>query len=315
MNESITIDVTVIEPSLKHATVFNAFDVLNAGEAILLNNDHDPKPLYYQLLGERGSCFSWSYLQNGPETWTIEIRKNTTGAQPETLGEIVSKDLRKAEVFKKLGMDFCCGGKKSLEDACTEKGLNVSDVRKALDGVSDTQTFSSSHDFNSWSLSFLADYIVNVHHAYVKENTPMLSELSLKIADHHGEKHPELIKIRNVIDEMLCELKVHMKKEETILFPYVKQIEISLENGNNMPRAFNSVQQPVAVMEHDHDIVAGLSKEIRTLTSNYTLPADACNSYALLYRKLEEFENDLHLHIHLENNILFPKAVEAEGRL
>ena len=315
MNESITIDVTVIEPSLKHATVFNAFDLLNAGEAILLNNDHDPKPLYYQLLGERGSCFSWSYLQNGPETWTIEIRKNTTGAQPETLGEIVSKDLRKAEVFKKLGMDFCCGGKKSLEDACTEKGLNVSDVRKALDGVSDTQTFSSSHDFNSWSLSFLADYIVNVHHAYVKENTPMLSELSLKIADHHGEKHPELIKIRNVIDEMLCELKVHMKKEETILFPYVKQIEISLENGHNMPRAFNSVQQPVAVMEHDHDIVAGLSKEIRTLTSNYTLPADACNSYALLYRKLEEFENDLHLHIHLENNILFPKAVEAEGRL
>jgi regulator of cell morphogenesis and NO signaling len=106
-----------------------------------------------------------------------------------------------------------------------------------------------------------------------------------------------------------------MKKEETILFPYVKQIEISLENGHNMPRAFNSVQQPVAVMEHDHDIVAGLSKEIRTLTSNYTLPADACNSYALLYRKLEEFENDLHLHIHLENNILFPKAVEAEGRL
>ena len=117
MNESITIDVTVIEPSLKHATVFNAFDVLNTGEAILLNNDHDPKPLYYQLLGEKGSCFSWSYLQSGPETWTIEIRKNATGAQPETLGEIVSKDLRKAEVFKKLGMDFCCGGKKSLEDA------------------------------------------------------------------------------------------------------------------------------------------------------------------------------------------------------
>lgn len=315
MNESITIDVTVIEPSLKHATVFNAFDLLNAGEAILLNNDHDPKPLYYQLLGEKGSCFSWSYLQNGPETWTIEIRKNATGAQPETLGEIVSKDLRKAEVFRKLGMDFCCGGKKSLEDACTEKGLNVSDVRKALDGVSDTQTFSSSHDFNSWSLSFLADYIVNVHHAYVKENTPMLSELSLKIADHHGEKHPELIKIRNVIDEMLCELKVHMKKEETILFPYIKQIEVNLSNGDNVPRAFNSVQQPVAVMEHDHDIVAELSREIRTLTSNYTLPTDACNSYALLYRKLEEFENDLHLHIHLENNILFPKAVEAEGRL
>lgn len=314
MNESITIDVTKIEPRLKHSTIFNVFDQLNAGQAILLNNDHDPKPLYYQLLGERGNCFSWSYLQNGPETWKIEIRKNATAEQPETLGEMVSKDLRKAEVFKKFGIDFCCGGKKSLEDACKEKGLDVSEVKRALENVSNASSLPS-HDFNNWSLSFLADYIVNVHHAYVKENSPMLADLSLKVAGHHGQEHPELIKIGNLTDEMLCELKAHIKKEETILFPYIKKLEANLANGLTTPRAFNSVQQPVAVMEHDHDIVGELSKEIRRLTNDYTLPDSACNSYALLYRKLEDFENDLHLHIHLENNILFPKAVEAEGRV
>lgn len=314
MNESVTIDVTVIEPSLKHSTVFNAFDQLNAGQAILLNNDHDPKPLYYQLLGEKGNCFSWAYLQDGPEIWKIEIRKNTAGEQPETIGEIVSKDLRKAEVFKKMGIDFCCGGKKSLEEACWEKGLNVSEVKRALENVSDVVISSASHDFNNWSLSFLADYIVNVHHAYVKEITPLLADLSLKVANHHGKEHPELVKIASITDEMLCELKVHMKKEETILFPYIKKLEANLADGITTPRAFSSVKQPVAVMEHDHDIVAELSKEVRRLTNEYTLPEGACNSYALLYRKLEEFENDLHLHVHLENNILFPKAVEAEGR-
>lgn len=315
MNESITIDVTVIEPRLKHATVFNTFDQLNGGDAILLNNDHDPKPLYYQLLGERGNCFSWSYLQNGPETWVVEIRKKTDGEQSETLGEIVSKDLRKAEVFKKFGLDFCCGGKKSLEEACKEKGLNTAEVKNALERISDAQFTVPSHDFNSWSSSFLADYIVNVHHAYVKQNISMLSDLCIKVAGHHGSVNPELYKVRDLADEMLCELKIHMKKEETILFPYIKKLEASMINGEKIPKAFESIKQPVSVMEHDHDIVAELSNEIRAITNNYILPANACNSFALLYQKMEEFENDLHMHIHLENNILFPKAVEMENSL
>lgn len=310
MNEPFVIDVTVIEPRMKHPTIFNAFDQLTGGEAILLHNDHDPKPLYYQLLGERGNVFSWLYKQSGPEVWEVEIRKNVPGKQSETLGEIASKDLRKAEVFKKLGLDFCCGGKKSLEDACSEMGLDVDIVKTELENVSQTQSTAPSHDFSSWPLSFLSDYIVNVHHSYVTQNMPVLLDLSQKVAEHHGASNPELKKVYDKVDEMFCELKVHLKKEENILFPYIKQLENA--NGSPVAKAFASVQQPVSVMEHDHDIVGNLAKEIRELTNNYSLPATACNSYALLYKKLEEFEDDLHVHIHLENNILFPKVIEME---
>ncbi|MBS1688561.1 MAG: iron-sulfur cluster repair di-iron protein [Bacteroidetes bacterium] len=313
MNESLVIDVTVIEARLKHPTIFNAFDQLDGGDAILLHNDHDPKPLYYQLLGERGNCFSWAYKQSGPEIWEVEIRKNVPGKQAETLGEIASKDLRKAEVFKKMGLDFCCGGKKSLEDACKEKGLDLTEVKAALENVSHTQSTKPSYDFSTWPLSFLSDYIVNVHHAYVNQNMPLLLDLSQKVAGHHRASNPELKQVYDKVDEMFCELKIHLKKEENILFPYIKQLENA--KGSAVPRAFASVRQPVSVMEHDHDIVGDLAKEIRTITNNYSLPANACNSYALLYKKLEEFEDDLHVHIHLENNILFPKAIEMENAL
>ncbi|QKJ32964.1 iron-sulfur cluster repair di-iron protein [Mucilaginibacter mali] len=304
------LDVTIIEPRLKHPTIFARFDALLPGAALIIHNDHDPKPLYYQLLGERGNCFTWNYLENGPQTWEVEIRKNETGEQAQTLGEIVAKDLRKAEVFKKLGLDFCCGGKKTLEAACREKGLDVLTVRAELEKPQ-TVPAAAQHDFGSWSLAFLADYVVNVHHAYVKTNLPMLLELSEKVAKRHGGAHQELITVYNKVTAMGSELLLHLKKEETILFPYIKQLE-ARANGQDVPLTFSSVKEPVAVMENDHDIVGRLAEDIKALTNNYTLPENACNSYGLLFKKLEEFENDLHMHIHLENNILFPKAIALE---
>jgi regulator of cell morphogenesis and NO signaling len=308
------LDVTIIEPRLKHPTIFEHFDRLAGGEAFVIHNDHDPKPLYYQLIGERGNCFAWKYLLNGPEIWEVEIRKNDPGQHVETLGEIVSKDLRKAETFKKFGLDFCCGGKKSLEDACKEKGLDILQVRNELEKTSHASTGTPQHDFDSWSLSFLADYIVNVHHAYVKQNIPILLELSQKVATRHGKAHPELNQIAEKVSAMANELTLHLKKEEGILFPYIKQLENPDTSYGQMSQAFGSVKQPVAVMENDHDIVGQLAEEIKNLTNNYTLPENACNSYGLLYKKLEDFENDLHMHIHLENNILFPKAIALENK-
>lgn len=303
-------DVTKIEPRLKHPTIFEHFDNLSAGQALVIHNDHDPKPLYYQLLGERGNCFTWTYQLNGPEVWEVEIRRNDPGQHEETLGEIVSKDLRKAEVFKKLGLDFCCGGRKSLKDACQEKGLNILQVREQLDKAdANTSTFPK-HDFDSWTLSFLADYIVNVHHSYIMQNLPVLEELSQKVANRHGQNHPELILIREKVDEMASELRTHLKKEEIVLFPYIKQLEISDAGGELTLQSFGSVREPIAAMENDHDIVGDIAEEIKWHSENYTLPPNACNSYALLYKKLEDFENDLHMHIHLENNILFPKAIK-----
>jgi regulator of cell morphogenesis and NO signaling len=148
MNLSEVIDVTKIEPRLKHQTIFNSFDALAEGKAILIHNDHDPKPLYYQLLAERGNIFSWAYIASGPAIWEVEIRKNDGGDNVETIGEIAAKDLRKAEVFKKYGLDFCCGGKKPLEDACKEKGLDVIKIKQELENTISLTNASAQHDCN-----------------------------------------------------------------------------------------------------------------------------------------------------------------------
>lgn len=308
MNETKFIDVTKIEPRLKHPTIFSEFDQLHDGESILLHNDHDPKPLYYQFLGERGDIFTWNYVANGPAVWEVEITKKMRHSKDETIGRIVSSDMRKAEVFKKLGIDFCCGGKKTLTDACLEKGLDVFAVKEALEKATVTQNVVQN--YNDWTLTFLADYIVNVHHAYVRKNSPILRELAEKVASRHGKQHPELEEISEKVEEALRELDVHMRKEEFILFPYIKQLDAS--NGANSPSGFSSVMQPIAVMENDHDVVGEIFHRIAGLSDNYTVPANACNSYSLLYFKLKEFEDDLHTHIHLENNILFPRAIAME---
>jgi regulator of cell morphogenesis and NO signaling len=262
--------------------------------------------VYYQLLGLRGNCFSWTYLKNGPDVWEIEVKKNAEGADNITVGQIVSKDIRMAEVFKKLGIDFCCGGKKTLLQVCNEKGLSESDVKEALDKA--TQQTNANHDFANWKVSFLADYIINQHHGFVRDNAPVIIELSGKVSSKHGDKNPEFATINEKVNILLSELATHMKKEEAILFPYIKQLEkgISVETG------FNSVQDPIWVMESDHDMAGELIRDIRKLSNNYTLPETACNSTKLLMYKLEEFENDLFQHVHLENNILFPKAIELE---
>lgn len=306
MESSILIDVTKMLPSEKHPSIFNAFDSIEPGASVIIHNDHDPKPVYYQLLGLRGNCFTWSYLKNGPDVWEVEIKKNEPSNGKETIGQIVSGDIRKAEVFKKMGIDFCCGGKKTLEQACKEKGLSEAAVREALEAQHE-QGFLNL-DFNSWKPSFLADFITNQHHTFVRENTPILRELSAKVSIKHGDKYPYMKTVNEKLNELLNELETHMKKEEYILFPYIRQIEATKLKAE----AFNSVQDPIWMMEQEHDIAGELIHEINALCNNYEEPVDACNSHKLLLYKLEEFENDLYQHIHLENNILFPKALDLE---
>ena len=307
MSEQKLIDVTAIEPSLKHSTIFDAFDSINAGDAVVISNDHDPKPLYYQMLGERGNCFSWTYLVNGPEIWKIEIKKNDGDNGEETIGELVAKDIRKAEVFKKFGIDFCCGGKKTVDETCAKKGIDVTEVKKALDAVETRK--NDQHDFDSWKASFLSDYIVNIHHTYVSNATPILGELSKKVASRHGGEYPYLVGVSDKTEELLSELTTHMKKEEQVLFPYIKALEA---NGGSAATVFKTIQDPIWMMESDHDAAGDIMRDIRALTNDYTLPEGACNSFSFLIHKLEEFENDLHTHIHLENNVLFPKALLLE---
>lgn len=309
------LNVTLLEPRQKHPTIFARFDELEEGDSLTIHNDHDPKPLYYQLLGERGNIFVWEYLQEGPQWWKIRITKRITGEQEETLGEIAAKDLRKAEVFKKYGLDFCCGGKKTVKEACAEKGIDVTKVEKELQQA-DKNPAVRPLPYNDWGLDFLADYIVNTHHSYVRKTLPDLRAYASKVAQVHGPQHPELMPIQQLVEEVNKELSEHLVKEEKILFPFIKELVMAKDRSQS-PRAvqFGSVQNPIHMMEEEHEAAGKCMEEIRALSNNYTLPEDACASYSLLFKMLNDFEEDLHIHVHLENNILFPKAIALEKHL
>ncbi|EOR96453.1 Nitric oxide-dependent regulator DnrN or NorA [Arcticibacter svalbardensis MN12-7] len=306
------LNVTEIEPRFRHPLIFDQFDALALGESFIIQIDHDPKPLYYQLIAERGKIFTWEYLMSGPELYQVKISKNDSEQKEETIGEIVAKDYRKAQVFKKLGIDFCCGGKKTVSQVCDKKGLDKDDVKEELAKL-DGQQGNPSQDYQKWDLDFLSDYIINTHHKYVKDTIPFLSEIAQKVASVHGANHPEVIRIAEVFAAVASDLSLHLQKEEKILFPYVKSLVLAEKQGTALPESsFGEVGNPIEVMEAEHEHVGEDLGEINELTNNYTVPQDACTSYRILYRTLEEFENDLHQHVHLENNILFPKAIELE---
>jgi len=231
----------------------------------------------------------------------------------KTVADIVTKNIKTAHVFKKYGIDFCCGGGITIEKACAKKGLDFSVLKEELLAV-DTVT-SNEYNFDKMDLSFLIDHIVNVHHTYVEENIPLLIQYANKVAKVHGHHYTEVVEINNLFTEVANELSTHMRKEELILFPYIKQmVEAEKDEGYLAPPPFGTVNNPIQMMEYEHENAGNVFKEIAKLTNNYTAPEDACNTFKALYSKLEEFEQDLHLHIHLENNILHPKAIQLETK-
>lgn len=306
------IDVTLIEPKLKHPTIFDVFDSLVGGESLIIHNDHDPKPVYYQLLGERGDIFTWQYLQQGPEWWDVQITKKGEDDK-ETIGEIAVQDLRKAEVFKKYGIDFCCGGKKTVREVCQEKRIDATKVEQELQQANQQVTISNNNAYNDWNLDFLADYIVNTHHKYVCKYLPELHGYALLVAQVHGSDHPELLPIQKLVEDIDEELTGHMEQEEKVLFPYVKKIVQAKSNSQPLQDYDEeNLATLIESLEREHDFVGGCFGKIRELSNNFAIPEDACASYKSLYKMVQEFEDDLHLHIHLENNILFPKALKME---
>lgn len=309
------LNVTELEPRVKHPTIFARFDELNEGESLTILNDHDPKPLYYQLMGERGDIFTWEYLENGPQWWRIKISKKVMGEGKETLGEIVAKDLRAAQVFKKFGLDFCCDGNKTMKEACATKGLEVAVVEKELQQLDKVQS-ARPLPFNDWGLDFLSDYIVNTHHSYLRKNLPDLRAYASKVFKVHGGRHPELEKVHQLVEATSAELTSHMQEEEQTVFPYIKKL-VAAKNGTQQfeKGTFGNVLAPIETMIKEHEVVGNNLHELRKCTNGYALPDDACASYSLLFRMLDELEDDVHTHIHLENNILFPKAIEMDKLL
>ncbi len=218
-------------------------------------------------------------------------------------------------VFEKLKIDYCCGGDKPLGEACATAGVEVANLERLLEeaGRAEVQG-KGSPDFQKATLTELVGHILDKHHVYTKEEMTRLERLIDKVISAHGENHPELRSLGGLFQQICADLRPHMLKEEQILFPYIVEMERSAVENRLAPFApFGTVKNPVRMMMMEHETVGDLLLEVRALSSNYTVPRDGCISYQTLYRALEAFEKDLHQHIHLENNILFPRAIEMEG--
>jgi regulator of cell morphogenesis and NO signaling len=233
----------------------------------------------------------------------------------QIIGELVARDYRTASVFKKYSIDFCCQGNRTIEEACEKKNIDTKKVLEDLVAMMEAKSESTT-DYQSWPLDLLADYIEKKHHRYVQEKTLEIQPYLDKICKVHGERHPELLEIKEEFNASAGELAAHMKKEELILFPFIRKMtKAKLENTKVDAAHFGTVKNPIQMMMNEHTVEGHRFMKIEELTNNYTPPQDACNTYRVSFALLKEFEQDLHLHIHLENNILFPRAIEIEKEL
>jgi regulator of cell morphogenesis and NO signaling len=216
-------------------------------------------------------------------------------------------------IFEKLGIDYCCGGGKSLADACNEAGIAVADVLSSLITDATSEGDFANEEWHTTSQAELIKHIVEKHHAYTREELKRLDALLAKVCGVHGQNHPELFHIQDQFGKLRGELEPHMLKEESVLFPYIVRLEEPLAGNQTLPLPpFGTVRNPMRVMMAEHDAAGYILGRMREASSDYTVPADGCISYKTLYSALTALEVDLHQHIHLENNILFPRAVERE---
>lgn len=231
-----------------------------------------------------------------------------------TIGEYVANDFRTAAVFLKYGIDFCCKGNRTIDEACEKKDINPDQLLELLNTVL-TSKNDNTIDFKTWPLDLLADYIEKTHHRYVEEKTQTLLPFLNKLCKVHGANHPELFEINELFMGCAGELAQHMKKEELMLFPFIKKMaKAALSEEKIAKPQFGTVQNPIAMMMAEHETEGDRFVKIAALTNNYTPPADACNTFRVTYAMLADFEQDLHKHIHLENNILFPSALLLEQK-
>lgn len=230
----------------------------------------------------------------------------------QIIGELVAQDYRSASVFNKYGIDFCCQGNRTISDACVTKKIDVANVLSDLNAIGNKSS-SSGIDFKSWPLDLLTDYIEKTHHRYVEDKSAELINFLETICEVHGENHGELYEIKELVQQNVDNLTQHMKKEELILFPFIRKMENAKRKSKVLEKpSFGSIQNPVSQMESEHYAEGERFRNIEMLSNNYTPPEDACNTYKVTFAMLKEFQDDLHLHIHLENNILFPKAILLE---
>ena len=232
-----------------------------------------------------------------------------------TVRALVSEDYRTASIFEKYSIDFCCHGNVTLEEACSKSGISVEDIQQEINRLPSTEK-NDGQNYDAWELDYLAEYIIRTHHRYVKETIPVVLSHLAAVVHAHVSRHPEVKNIQMMFQEVAQELIRHMAKEELVLFPSISAMVQCLRTGNALAKpAFGTIENPIRMMEAEHETAGSALESIRTMSKGFTLPADACTTFRLTYEELMRFETDLHKHVHLENNILFPKAIALEQHL
>jgi len=233
----------------------------------------------------------------------------------QTVGELAAQCPGATREFERMGIDYCCGGSRTLGEACAEAKISVPEALSRLQQGLAASLTTNERDWQAASLTELIAHINGTHHVFVRAECPRIEALTAKVVSVHGQNHPELLQVQEIFGELAGELAVHLMKEEQILFPYVLRMEEATFAGEAAPPAmFGSVVNPVRMMMQEHDGAGDTIRKLRSITNEYQAPADACTSYRTLYEALKGFETDLHQHIHLENNILFPRAVALQSK-
>jgi regulator of cell morphogenesis and NO signaling len=241
----------------------------------------------------------------------MKITKNSK------VGHIVAQNYAAAKVFQVSNIDYCCKGGRSLGEVCQQENIDYQEIMAELQiALSESDRSGKGDDFKNMPINDLANHIEKRHHRYVEEQIPIIASHLVKVCSVHGERHPELYEIQDHFNQAAVELIQHMQKEELVLFPYIKKMVSAVKNDSELEKPlFESVLSPIKTMREEHDNEGERFRKIAALSDNYQPPKGACTTYRVTYKLLEEFEQDLHLHIHLENNLLFPKAIKMENSL
>ncbi len=235
--------------------------------------------------------------------------------QTKTVREIALEMPQTTRVFEEYKIDYCCHGNRPFDEACRTVGADPADVMNKIGAVMEVKEDAETSSLNHASLTELIDYILDKHHTYTKQELVQLPPLMQKVSSRHGSHYPYILELKEVFQRVCDDLHPHLMKEEAVLFPFIKNLETNLAHGSlaSVP-PFGTVNNPIRMMRMEHDEVGSLLAEMRKLSNDYTLPDGACPSFTALYSRMETFERDLHRHIHLENNLLFPKAIELETK-
>lgn len=315
MKQPENLDLTAIEARLKYPAVSEKFEALRPGHAMVINNNDDSRSLYDQLIAECGQILRWEPLESGPEKWRIKIIKSNGNSDEETIGKIISQDYRKSLALNSLDIDFSCGGNRTLGQIFEGKEQFITDVLlqwKTIDQLAPEKEMN----FLSWDMAFLTSYIIQLHHQFVSTQTRFVTDLAFKVADSNSSRNPEIKKIADLFAHTGKMLEIKGQQEEKVLFPYIMALSETSTKGTTLNAAeFGHVSALISSIQIESEKVVADLRQIRQLTNNYVAPPYSSSTCPILYKLLAAYEEDAHLHLHLENNILFPNAIKTENSL